>query len=178
MGEAVSGNATYQRLIDLLDKSGAEYRLIDHVPEGRTEIVSPMRGHRLSAAAKCVVLMVKLDKKTTRYVLAVLPGDRRVSFGAIAELYAARYVSFASSDIAEGLAGSVSGTILPFAFDPRLDLVGDSALLEADEIYFNAARLDRSIAIPTADYIRLAEPRLATISQSPEPEVEGGSETR
>ncbi len=44
-------------------------------------------------------------------------------------------VSFASSDIAERLAGSVAGTILPFSFNPELALVV--------ELYFNAARLDR-----------------------------------
>lgn len=69
---------TYSRLIDLLDRHNASYRLIDHASEGRTEVVSPMRGNALSQAAKCIVLMVKLGKKVTRYILAVVPGDRRV----------------------------------------------------------------------------------------------------
>lgn len=51
---------TYTRLIALLDQHGAQYRLIDHEPEGRTEIVSAMRGNTLSQAAKCIVLMVKM----------------------------------------------------------------------------------------------------------------------
>jgi Ala-tRNA(Pro) deacylase len=50
---------TYTRLISLLDAHGARYRLIDHEPEGRTEVVSPMRGNALAQAAKCIVLMVK-----------------------------------------------------------------------------------------------------------------------
>jgi Ala-tRNA(Pro) deacylase len=33
---------TYQRLIALLDAHGAQYRLIDHAPEGQTELVSAM----------------------------------------------------------------------------------------------------------------------------------------
>ena len=47
------------KLIKFLDENGAQYRLIDHEPEGRTEIVSPMRGNELSQAAKCIVVMVK-----------------------------------------------------------------------------------------------------------------------
>ena len=32
---------TYAQLISFLDTGGAQYRLIDHEPEGRTEVVSP-----------------------------------------------------------------------------------------------------------------------------------------
>lgn len=55
---------TYKRLIELLDQHGAQYRLIDHPPEGRTEVVSPMRGNDLRDAAKCMILMIKLGKVT------------------------------------------------------------------------------------------------------------------
>jgi len=73
----VEYDETYDRLIDLLDRHGARYRLIDHPAEGRTEIVSGYRGNDLSAAAKCMIVMVKVGKKVTRYVLAVVPGDAR-----------------------------------------------------------------------------------------------------
>jgi Ala-tRNA(Pro) deacylase len=70
----MSDNATYDRLISLLDVSGVDHRLIDHESEGTTEIVSALRGHPSVQAAKCLVLIVKVDRRTTRYV----PGDRRV----------------------------------------------------------------------------------------------------
>lgn len=50
---------TYTRLIAFLDEHEVAYRLIDHPAEGRTELVTPMRGNELSQAAKCIVLMVK-----------------------------------------------------------------------------------------------------------------------
>ena len=155
---------TYERLIALLDERGASYRLIDHAPEGRTELVSAMRGNTLRQAAKCIVLLVKAGKKVTRYVLAVVPGDARVDLGAVKALLGASYIAFASSDIAERLAGSVAGTILPFSFTPELELVADPALLDHEEIYFNAARLDRSMALRTRDYIALAQPRIERIA--------------
>ena len=156
----------YTRLVALLDAHGARYCVIEHEPEGRTEIVSAMRGNDLSDAAKCIVLMVKLGKKTTRHVLAVVPGDARVDFGRIRALFGATYVSFAAADTAERLAGSAAGTILPFAFDSELELVVDPALLERSEIYFNAGRLDRSIALNTDDYVALAKPRLERLAAS------------
>ena len=157
---------TYTQLIALLDSREARYRLIDHEPEGRTEVVSSMRGNTLTQAAKCIVLMVKLGKKVTKYILAVVPGDARVDLNTVKALLGGTYVAFASPDIAERLAGSVTGTVLPFSFNPELELVVDPSLLENEEIYFNAARLDRSMALNTSDYFEIARPRLAHISVS------------
>jgi Ala-tRNA(Pro) deacylase len=154
---------THTQLIAFLDQHSVTYRLIDHAPEGRTEIVSPLRGNALSQAAKCIVLMVKIGKKVTRYVLAVIPGDARVDLQAVKALMRGTYVGFASTDIAERLAGSVTGTILPFSFNPELELVVDPSLLENNEIYFNAARLDRSMVLKTSDYLAVAKPRLGRI---------------
>src|SRR5581483_10427692 len=156
---------TYTKLIALLDSHGAHYRLIDHAPEGRTEIVSPMRGNALSQASQCIVLMVKQGKKVTKYILAVVPGDARVDLNAVKALIQGTYVAFASQDIAERLAGSVAGTVLPFSFNPELELLVDPSLLENDELYFNAARLDRSMVLKTSDYFEIARPRTGRIAQ-------------
>lgn len=160
----MSEDDTYSRLITLLDEQGVAYRLIDHEPEGRTEVVSPMRGNELAQAAKCIVLMVKIGKKVTKYVLAVIPGDARVDLSSVKSLMQGTYVAFADTAIAERLAGSVTGTILPFSFDPTLELIVDPALLANDEIYFNAARLDRSMALKASSYRAVAKPRVERIA--------------
>ncbi len=154
----------YSHLISFLDQSNATYRLIDHVPEGRTEIVNQLRGNALSQAAKCIVLMVKVGKKVTRHVLGVIPGDKRIDLNAVKALLQGTYTAFASADIAERLSGSVAGTILPFSFNPELELIVDPSLLENEEIYFNAARLDRSMALKTSDYAALTNPRVERIA--------------
>jgi Ala-tRNA(Pro) deacylase len=154
---------TYTSLIALLDGHRAQYRLLDHPPEGRTELVSSMRGNALAQAAKCIVMMVKIGKKTAKYVLGVVPGNAHVDLAAVKALFNATYVSFASPDIAERLAGSAAGTVLPFAFSPELELIVDPSLLENDQLYFNAARLDRSVVLKTRDYLALARPRIEAI---------------
>ena len=77
----------YEQLIAFLDENKASYRLIDHAAEGRTDVVSPLRGNKLADAAKCIVVMLKIGKKATRYVLAVVPGDRKLDLNAIKALY-------------------------------------------------------------------------------------------
>lgn len=154
---------TYAKLIGLLDSQQARYRLIDHAPEGRTEIVSGLRGNAPSQAAKCIILLVKVGKKVTRFVLAVVPGDARVDVNAVKALFNGTYAGFAAPAVAEQLAGSVAGTVLPFAFDPSLILMADHSLLTNEELYFNAARLDRSMVLRTEDYVRIARPRMEDI---------------
>ncbi|WP_432086568.1 YbaK/EbsC family protein [Streptomyces sp. bgisy095] len=166
-GGAAAGDGThaaYEKLIALLDERGAAYRVLEHAPEGATEAVSALRGNTLAQAAKCIIAMVKIGKKEKRFALAVVPGDRRIDLAAVKALYGGTYVSFASPEIAEELAGSPSGTILPFAFDERLELLVDPDLLDHPEIYFNAARLDRSLALSTEDYRAVAEPRVERVS--------------
>ena len=73
-----------------------------------------------------------------------------MDLNAVKALMKGTYVSFASPETAETLVGSVAGTVLPFAFSSELELVVDPSLLENDEIYFNAARLDRSMGTGNA----------------------------
>ncbi|MEU6147223.1 YbaK/EbsC family protein [Streptomyces sp. NPDC047081] len=160
---------TYERLISLLDTSSVDYKLIGHAPEGATEAVSALRGHPVSEAAKCIVLRVKTDRRTTRHVLAVVPGDRRVDLDAVRTLFAARYVGFSDAETAERLARAMPGTVLPFSFDPELELVADPDLVGRPRLYFNAARLDRSLAVSGPDYERVARPRVERIASAASP---------
>ncbi|MEU6305215.1 YbaK/EbsC family protein [Streptomyces chartreusis] len=157
-------HGTYDHLIALLDSAHVDYRLIDHEPEGSTEAVCALRGHPASEAAKCIVLRVKVDRRTTRHVLAVVPGDRRVDLDAVRTLFDARYVGFSDAETAERLAHAVPGTVLPFSFDPDLEVVADPDVVGRAKLYFNAARLDRSLLISGADYERLAKPRIERIA--------------
>jgi Ala-tRNA(Pro) deacylase len=159
----------YTQLITFLDERGVPFRLIDHPPEGRTELVSALRGHHVGDAAKCMVLIVKQGKKVTRYVLAVIPGDSRIDLPTIRALLGATYVSFASPQVAESLAGTPTGAVLPFSFNPALELIVDPSLLDHERIYFNAGRLDRSMVLDTQRYIAVANARLATICEPATP---------
>ncbi len=76
----------YGKLIALLDAHRISYRLIDHEPEGQTERASVLRGHPLFAAVKCIVVMAKLGRQVTKYVLAVIPGDARLDLAALKKL--------------------------------------------------------------------------------------------
>jgi Ala-tRNA(Pro) deacylase len=153
---AAAGGA-HPELLRVLDGAGARYRLMFHEAEGRTVAASSLRGHHPSQAAKSLVLRVRMPTGSDRFVLAVVPGNRRVDMDAVSRLVGGRSACFAPREVAENLAGSISGTIMPIAFDERLELVVDPDLLSREEIVFNAGRLDVSVTLATKDYLALID---------------------
>ncbi|WP_328321975.1 YbaK/EbsC family protein [Streptomyces sp. NBC_00388] len=151
--------------MDLLTSGGAPHRVLAHPPEGRTDAASLLRGHPLRQAAKTIVVRVALGRKKSRYVLAVVPGDRRVDLGAVVGVAGGVRAGFADRATAERLTGCVSGSIVPFSFHPDLAVIADPDLLAEDEIFFNAARLDLSVAMPAPAYRRLAAPLVSPITE-------------
>jgi len=165
--EAGRNSSTYDRLIGLLTSNNAEFKVIEHEPEGRTAVVSPMRGHATREAAKCIVLMVKANKKA-EFLIVVVPGDARVDLERVKRLKRADFIRFAEQAVAERLTGCVAGTILPFALAEPLEILVDPAVAESPTMYFNAGRLDRSIALATKDYLRIASPRIERVALAAE----------
>ncbi|MEU8920660.1 YbaK/EbsC family protein [Kitasatospora sp. NPDC048545] len=158
--------STYSRLLDLLSADPAAYRTICHEPEGNTALASELRGHPLEQAAKSIVVRAKRSKQDGggRYALAVVPGDRRVDLDAVGRALGSSRVGFADRTTAERLSGCASGSIIPFSFHPELELLVHHELLIHSHLYFNAARLDRSIELRTAVYKTLAQPQVLAIA--------------
>lgn len=155
---------TFDRLVALLGDAKARFRVIEHAAEGRSETISTIRGNRPGQAAKAMVLDVRGGGGGRRHVLAILPGNRKLDFGAVAALFDARKCGFASPDTAQALTGCVMGAVPPFAPDPAIAIVVDENLLANDTLFFNAGRLDRSMELDTSDWLAVARPRIARIA--------------
>ncbi len=163
MNTNIACTTPYDRIIRLFETAKVPFEIIDHVPEGRTDVASVLRGNPLKAAAKAMVLKVKRATGPA-YVLAVVPGDKRVDTDQVARLMGGRSASFAKPEIATDLTHCEMGAVPPFIFDDRLKLIVDNALAAEERIYFNAGRLDRSLSITRDAYLLAAQPRLARIA--------------
>jgi len=153
----------FGRIVSLLDEGQARYRVIEHEPEGRSEHISRIRGNLPSQAAKAMVVAVK-TREGRRFALAILPGDRRVDFAAIAAALGGSKASFAQPAEAKRLTGCDMGAVPPFSFSDALALIVDPDLLRHEEIAFNAGRLDRSMFLATRSYLAIVKPRLVRIA--------------
>ena len=154
----------HERLCALLDREGASYRVVEHEPEGRTEVIAKIRGNRIEQSIKSIVAQVRLNRRENIYCLANVPGDCRIDFKGISAHFEADSVAFASRDRAQELTGCAIGAIPPFSFHDQLQVLADPLIQETEEVVFNAGRLDRSIFMRSDDYIRIAKPQIARIA--------------
>lgn len=156
----------FDRLVALLTTAKARFRVIEHEAEGRSAAISTIRGNRPDQAAKAMVLDVRGGGGGRRNVLAVLPGNRKLDFNAVAALFEARKCGFASPETAQALTGCVMGAVPPFALAPDLAIVVEEDLLANETLFFNAGRLDRSMELDTTDWLAAARPRVAKIASA------------
>ena len=162
-GEAAAGSI-FDRLVEMLTEAGAKFRVIEHEAEGRSGKISTIRGNRPDQAAKAMVLDLRGGGGGRRHVLAILPGNQRLDFDAVATLFEARKCGFASPETAQALTGCVMGAVPPFALSPDLAIVVEQDLLANRSLFFNAGRLDRSMELDTKDWLAAAKPRVAKIT--------------
>jgi Ala-tRNA(Pro) deacylase len=156
-------SSMFDQLCELLAEAGARYRVVAHPAEGRSEQVAAVRGTAPGQGAKAMLCALK--PQSEGYVLAVLPGNLRLDFRSLGAAFGAKKATLASPEVATQVTGCVVGAIPPFVFSEQVRLVVDPALVEgAAEIAFNAGRLDRSIVLDAADYVRIARPHLARIT--------------
>lgn len=145
----------FERIIGLLHHHDVDFRLIGHQPEGNATLASALRGHCPSLAAKSMVVEIDQAESGCRYALAVVPGDRRVALKRLAALMGGGKARFAEPGVATALTGCVMGAVPPVSFDERLIAVVDRGLCEQPEIVISAGRLECSIQLETAAFLRL-----------------------
>ena len=161
----------HERLIRHLRENGVPFRTMEHEAEGRSEHVARIRGTKPSQGMKAIVVGLRGggSGKDKRYVLAVLPGDRKLDMKALRQACQAQKASFVDAEtLSELTGGCVAGTVPPFSFNEGMPLIVDNAVRRNTEVCFNAARLDRSVFMTIDAYLALTNPRMADFSLPPE----------
>jgi len=151
----------HDALLRLLDANQARFRIIEHPPEGKSDLVAKIRGTEPGQGAKA--MLCKSKDATGSLALVVLPGDRKLDFRKVAEALGIRKATLASADEAMTATGNVIGAIPPFAEAGMALLVDPELVTTYAEVAFNAGRLDRSIVLDTEDYLRIARPMVVPV---------------
>ena len=150
----------FEKLKELLSTQNADFRAVSHASAKTSAEVAVARGTELGQGAKALVCIVK-GGGTKRYVLAVLPADYKADLQLIAHALGGTRASLASPDEVMRLTDCIFGSVPPFSFHEKLELIADPSLLARyAELAFNAGLLDHSIILNTKDYDRITQPRL------------------
>lgn len=157
-----TGTSPYERILKLLDAEGCSFREVEHPPVRTAEEAAEVRGTPLAMGAKAIVF--KLDG--TFRVLA-LSAARALRSRSLRKELGVRRTRFATAAELAELTGLEPGMVPPFGRPVLpLELLADPSLLEPPEIAFTPGRNDRSIVLATADWLRLARPRVVPFSRA------------
>lgn len=145
-----------------LDALGISYNIRPHsAPAFTAEQAARERGVRLSQIAKAMVVKVG-----DGLVLAVVPGNRRLSLRRLARSLGHKSARLADPDEARAATGFEIGSISPIGATARgLEVWVERALIDEEYVDISAGRPDAGVELLSKDLLRAVNGRLADISE-------------
>ena len=144
---------------NLLRQHGVRFDVQRHQPVFTSEEAAAVRGVPLSTGAKA--LICKVD---TRFVMFVIPADRKLDSKRIRQSLGIRALRFATPDELRELTGLVPGAVPPFGSLFGLPTHCDARLAENERINFNAGDNSISVSLQCTDYLQVEKPGLGSFT--------------
>jgi Ala-tRNA(Pro) deacylase len=152
--------SVFDRLRALLDGRGVRYEVMRHEPVFTSEQAAAVRGTPLASGAKALVC-----KAGERFVLFVMPADRRLASAAARRALGVRALRFATTEEVAALTTLAPGSIPPFGQLFGLPTYCDDALPSQPRINFNAGDHAISVGLATGDYLAVEQPALGRFAE-------------
>ena len=150
----------FQQVKDLLEHHTVAYSVLRHDPVYTSEEAAQIRGTPLCSGAKALIC-----KGGDRFVMFVIPADRRLASRAIRRAKGWRKLRFADRDEVLERTGLRPGAIPPFGSLFELPTLCDTRLSENETINFNAGDRGISVSMRCADYLQVESPELGTFAE-------------
>ncbi|MBI5448357.1 MAG: YbaK/prolyl-tRNA synthetase associated domain-containing protein, partial [Gammaproteobacteria bacterium] len=116
----------FNKIQQLLTESNADFRVVTHPAEGKSEEIAKIRGTTPHQGAKAMLVKNKLDGS---FILAVLPGDCRLDYQALANHLGGKIkkkdLTLANTNEISIKTDCVVGCVPPFSFNDTVRLVVD-----------------------------------------------------
>ena len=152
-------DTVFDRLQAKLRQAGVAFSVTRHAPVYTSEEAAAVRGVALSSGAKALVV-----KAGDEFVMFVVPADRKLDSKKAREALGVKSMRFATREEVEQLTGLQPGSIPPFGSLFGLKTYCDPALSNNTSINFNAGDHAISVQMPYAEYARVEQLLLASIS--------------
>jgi Ala-tRNA(Pro) deacylase len=151
--------SVFEQIEEWLRGAGVQFTVLRHEPVYTSEQAASVRGTPLSSGAKALIV-----KSGERFVLLVLPADRKLESKKAREALGVKGLRFASREEVEQLTGLQPGSIPPFGSLFGLPTYCDPALAHNASINFNAGDHSISVQMSYADYVKVEKPTLAEVA--------------
>lgn len=145
----------FTQIAELLNKNKVDYMIKEHPPTPTSEDSARERGEPLKVGAKAMVL--KADEK---FIMAIVPGDRKIDSQKLKEILKAKNLRFVSVEELEKITSLKPGAVPPFGSLFNLTTIMEKAFLEEEYLAFNAGSLTKSIKMKVKDFIEIVKPEI------------------
>jgi len=152
--------AVFDRVSQLLNSRSIAFEVLRHDPVFTSEEAALVRGTPLGSGAKALVC-----KADDRFVMIVLPADRKLSSKSVRKGEGVKSLRFASREEVEQLTALTPGSIPPFGSLFGLATWCDDRLSEHERINFNAGDHAISISMTYADFLSAEQPKLGRYAE-------------
>jgi len=153
-------SAVLQQIEDMLMQHGIAFQVLRHEPVYTSEEAARIRGTPLASGAKALIC-----KGEDRFVMFVVPADRKLDSHAVRRAKGWRKLRFATREEVLELTGLAPGSIPPFGSLFGLPTLCDERLGDNDVINFNAGDHSISVGMRYADYVLAEKPELGTFAE-------------
>lgn len=158
--ESPDSDSVFRRVCALLDGAGAAYDVLRHEPVFTSAEAAAVRGAPLASGAKALVC--KVDE---RFVMFVVPADRKLDSKQVRKSLGWRSLRFATAEEVLELTTLRPGSIPPFGSLFGLACYCDERLGEQERINFNAGDHAISVSLPYAAYLSAERPTLGRFAE-------------
>jgi Ala-tRNA(Pro) deacylase len=149
----------FERVEEKLTTAGVPFTVLRHRPVFTSEEAAAVRGVPLASGAKALVL-----KAGERFVMVIVPANRKLDSKKAREVLGVKALRFATREEVEELTGLQPGSIPPFGSLFGLPTHCDPALGEQPTINFNAGDHAISVQMMHADYLRVEQPTMVSVT--------------
>ncbi|MFA6253672.1 MAG: YbaK/EbsC family protein [Candidatus Paceibacterota bacterium] len=147
------------KILNFLDDHHIKYEVLEHEPVFTSEQAAKIRGTELCQGAKTLLL-----KTGGEFVLAVLPGERRLDTKKLKKILGVKDLRFALPEEVEKIMGCQIGACYPFGNLIGVRMVVDQAMGDNEIITFNIGRHDRSVKMRWDDYKNITKAEVVEIT--------------
>lgn len=153
-------DTVFDRVESLLKQYRIVFDVRRHEPVYTSAEAARIRGTPLASGAKALIC-----KGDDKFVMFVVPGDRKLDSHGIRQAKGWRKLRFATRDEVLERTGLTPGSIPPFGSLFGLPTLCDQRLSENEVINFNAGDHSISVSIQYADYAIVEKPELGEFAQ-------------
>ena len=144
-----------EQIRDKMTREKVSIECVEHEPVFTNPAMAQVLGVKESQTVKSLVLKTREGK----FIVLVLPGDKKMDWKQIAGQIETKKVEFAKLEEVLQQVGCEVGCVPPFGHLTEIPVYMDKELLKKDVVYFNPGVHNKSFKVKAWDLRKLCRPK-------------------